>query len=152
MRKATLFFFYTIAALRHDTHGAGGGGKGWQKPFMIHWHRRGRAQTTDCSGNSVRFLMLDLNVGVETVEERLLAVHYTSNWKSLAVTLPWALYGTRAGVLYFKEDTLSNMLAVQIILRTTFSPVCVLFRSQHDVLQKAWPYRFTIMSSLSAVR
>lgn len=45
---------------------------------IFHYTLTYREESTDCS-SSVRFLMLDLNVGLETVEERLLAVHFTSN-------------------------------------------------------------------------
>lgn len=97
--------------------------------------RGGETLTTDCSSSSssVRFSMLDLNVRVEAAEERLVAVHYTSNWKWLAATLPWVEYGARAGVLYLIGDTLSNMLAVKIIIRKSIlKGPCVSLKCPHN--------------------
>lgn len=55
-------------------------------------HRGRRTPTThDCSSrSSVRLLMLDLNIGGESVHARLLAVHTLQNCKSVAATLPQA--------------------------------------------------------------
>lgn len=81
-RKWEKLLFATLAALRHDTHGGftlpAKKSEKLQKPFMVDWHGGGQTLTTDC-GSGARFLMLDLNVRVETVEGRLVAIHYTSN-------------------------------------------------------------------------
>lgn len=115
-RKWEELLFPTLAALRHDTHGA------------LHCYSSRRGGITEILHDTLArgeewyllFWMPDLNVRVETVEGRLVAVHYTSNWKWLAAALPRADCGTRAGVLCLIDDRLSNTLAVKIIIRKTF--------------------------------
>lgn len=78
----------TLAALSFHINEAGGGGNAHDT------HRGRRTQTTHyCSSSSssrssVRLLMLDLNIGGESVHARLLAVHTLQNCKSAAATLP----------------------------------------------------------------
>lgn len=139
-RKWEKLLFPTLAALRHDTHGAlhcyssrrvGGG---YRNPSWYIGMRGGVTLATDCSSSSVGFLMLDLNVRVETVKGRLVAVHYTSNWKWLAAALHRAEYGTRAGVLYLTDDRLSNMPVVKIIIRKNILKEWVFFLFEVRIL------------------
>lgn len=72
------------------------------------------SETLSASSSSRVFLMVDVNVRVETVEEGLVAVHYTSKWK---ITDRDSLWGTRAAVLYFTDDRLLNRLVVKTLTR-----------------------------------
>lgn len=88
--------------------------------------------------------MLDLNVGVGAVRRKdswqFIRLQTENHWQSLSP-------GPRVEQEpYFKEDTMSNKLAVKIIIRTTFwrSPACfplhlnIMFYRKHMAISIYW--------------